>query len=126
MTRQQDIFDALQARRQALGMSYRVLARRANLTTRTVKGVLAERRRASLATALALAHALSADIGVLRAPSPSVVRRAQARKKARQLAALAQGSAALEKQAVPPEIVSRTERKLTAELVKGPNIGLWD
>ena len=52
-------------------------------------------------------------------------RRQQARKKARYLISLVQGSAALEGQAVDAATVRRVERQIEEKLLAGPALRLW-
>ena len=73
----------------------------------------------------AIAEALGARISLTRSTNASAFRRRQARAKAHRLAALAQGSAALEVQAVDRETLKRTERRLAAKLLSGPPLRLW-
>ncbi len=125
MTKEQEILIELEARRKDLKMPRRVLARRSNLTTRTVRGVLGGQKSPNLSTVLAIAQGLGAKIGIVRASRLSACRQRQARAKARRLVAMTQGSAALEVQAVDTDVIKRVERQVEAELLSGPPLRLW-
>ena len=125
MNRARDILSALEARRKALGISRRVVAERAGLGLATVERALLGHAGVGLPAVVAIAQALGADLGIIRAPSPAVTKRRQAAEKARKLVALAQGTAALESQAVDLNTVNREERHLTARLLSGPALRLW-
>jgi len=119
------ILTDLEARRRALKMPYGALAARSNLTRRTVRNALVGKRAANLSTAAAIARALGADIGLVGGSALPAVRREQAKEKAKRLVAIAQGSAALEAQAVDDRAVRKAERQVEATLLAGPPVRLW-
>ena len=125
MTQAQDILIRLEARRKGLGMSRKALAERSGLTVLTVQKVLRGGKNANMSTVLAISQALGAQVGLVRASKLSAVKRRQARAKAHQLAAITQGSAALEAQAVDDDAIKRAERQIEDELLSGPAIRLW-
>ena len=125
MKHAKDILATLDARRRQLKMSCRAVAERSGLSTRTVQGVLQARKSPSLSTVAAIAEAVGTKIELARTSSSSAIRRRQARDKAHRLAMLAQGSAALEVQAVDPETIKRAERRIAAKLLSGVPLRLW-
>ena len=125
MTQAQNMLAMLEARRKGLGMSCKALAERSGLTALTVQKVLQGGKNANLSTVLAISQALGAQIGLVRESKLSAVKRRQARAKAHQLAAITQGSAALEAQAVDDDAIKRAERQIEADLLSGPAIRLW-
>ena len=126
MTRAQDILTELNDRRRKLGMSCGVLAKRSGLTRWTVQRVLSGKASdIRLGSLLALANALGVDIGIARRRSVQSLRRQQARAKARRLAGVAQGSAALEGMGVPDKELRAIARGIEDKLVAGPAIRLW-
>ena len=125
MTHVTDIMADLDEQRKALGMSCRVLAARSGLSLRTVQRAFSNHTRGMhLRSLLAVANALGAAVE-LRKQSPDRLREQQARKKARHLAALAQGTAALEGLAVQKKALRGVERRIATELIVGPSIRLW-
>jgi len=125
MTQAQDILAMLEARRKGLGMSRKALAERSGLTVLTVQKVLRGGKNANLSTVLAISQALGAQVGLVRASKLSAVKRRQAKAKAHRLVVMAQGSAALEAQAVGPDVLKRVERQAEDELLSGPALRLW-
>lgn len=126
MTRAQDILTELDDRRRELGMSCGVLAKRSGLTRWTVQRVLSGKATdIRLGSLLALADALGVDLGIARRRSIRALRRQQARAKARRLAGVAQGSAALEGMGVPDKELRAIARGIEDKLVAGPSIRLW-
>ncbi len=121
----QEILAKLEARRKTLKMSARVLAERSGLSLGTVQAVLRRKSGATLDTVSALSEALGVRIGLVGESRPSAMRRRQARAKARRLAAAAQGSAALEAQAVDADVLKRAERRIEKQLLSGPPLRRW-
>ena len=120
-----NIIDELESRRNELGMSCHLLAKRCGLAMRTVQRVLHGEVDARLQTLLAIAGVLGADIGLAKRQSIHGMKDRQARAKARRLAAIAQGSSALEGQAVNKATVRKVERRIADGLRAGSNIRLW-
>ena len=126
MKNAQDILAEVDRRRRELGMSCRALAERSGTSLRTVQRLLRGRDQgARLSTVLALADALGMQLGFVKKRRASAIEREQARKKARELAAITQGSAALEGQAVPAGTVRRVVHKIESQLLAGPRVRLW-
>ena len=92
---------------------------------RTVQGVLRGRKSANLSTVLAISQALGAQIGLVRESKLSAVKRRRAKAKAHQLAAMTQGSAALEAQAVDSNVIKHAERQIEEDLMSGSALRLW-
>lgn len=120
-----DILERLQARRRALGMPYRVLAERAGLSLATVQRALGGGANVRFDTLTMIARAVGATVELADDLTSQAMREAEAVKKARQLAAVAQGSAALEGQAVSSDTTKAVEDRLMHELLAGPAIRLW-
>ena len=122
----QDMMSRLNSRRKELGMSYSVVARRADVSQRTVQRLLSgEADDVRLGTLAAIADVLEAKIEI-RCPCGSrTIRRRQARRKAEELVALAQGSAALEGQAVRKKELDKLTGDLTDEIAVGSDLRLW-
>jgi transcriptional regulator with XRE-family HTH domain len=122
-----DLIQDLEARRQALGMSRSVLARRSRVSLPTVNRILSgEHENAAFAHVAAIAEALGLEVASVAKNGSEELRNRQARSKARQLVALVQGTSALEGQAVDQhelesmvartaERLLRSKRKLWAE-----------
>jgi len=126
MARVEHILAELEKRRRAVGMPRRVLAARSGLTLRTVQRVLSgEGSDVRLRSLLAMAEALAMEARLAKRTSPEVLRRRQARAKARKLAGVAQGSAALEGMAVPDAALRAVARRIEEKLLGGPAIRLW-
>lgn len=124
MAQIQDILTGLDARRRELGMSCPALARRSALDVRTVQRAMRD-GSAGLSAVLAMADVLGVDLAIVPRRSSSAVRRQQAREKAHRLVSLAQGTAALESQAVDFRVASRAQRTIKAKLLAGPPLRLW-
>ncbi len=125
MIAENSILTQLEGQRKALRMSRRVLAERCGLTPFTVERILRGKTSASFSKLSAIAEVLGAEIGIVRFSKPSAVRKREARKKASMLTGLAQGSAALESQAVDEKILRTALRKVESELLAGPPLRLW-
>jgi len=118
------ICDSLERRRRELGMPYRVLAKRSGLGAVTVQRALKGDARARLDTITALANALGAEV-TTTATDPRELRQREAEAKAKRLVAMAQGSAALEGQAVQQSTLSDMEQGLVDKLLGGSNRRIW-
>ena len=126
MSRAQDILTALDSRRRSLRMSCAALARRSGLSTRTVQRLLqGGADTANLSSVIAIAQALGTDIDLASGRPPAAVREEQARRKAQEIAALAQGSAALECQGVSRDTRDLVEQRIAAGLLVGSSVRLW-
>ncbi|MHC4563301.1 MAG: helix-turn-helix domain-containing protein [Planctomycetota bacterium] len=125
MVAEQDIIGRIQQRRRDLGMPYRVVAERSGLGVRAVQSVLTGKATPRLDTILSIAQALGVGIGVAQVNSERAMRERQAKLKAGKLAAIAQGSAALEGQAATDTTLTNVRRRIMNELLAGPNLRLW-
>ena len=106
-------------------MSFRILARQSGLGVATVQRVLRGKGGERLETVLKIAEALGVSIGLINHRRITAVRRDQAKTKARSIMALAQGSAALESQAINDLEMKRISRKIEESLLADTNIRLW-
>jgi transcriptional regulator with XRE-family HTH domain len=121
------VVQSLEKRRQELGMSMAALAQRAGISLRTVQRVLAgEADAANLRTIAAIADALDADLLLQPRTTVRAVRLRAARRKAKRLAALVQGTSALEDQAADPETIREIEDRITHGLLAGSPRRLWN
>jgi len=116
----------LEHRRRELRMPYRALARRSGVGLRTVHRVLSrDTSNLNLRTLTAIADALGADVGLVRRRGIRAIQRRHAKAKAKRLAAIAQGTAALEGQAVSPDAMADLAQDIEKKLLVGPKIRLW-
>jgi len=122
---QKNILSQLQARRQKLDMPYQVLAQKCNLGMSTVQRVLQGQTVARLDTLLIIADVLGFSLGLKPEANLNDIRMKQARKKARQLVSLSQGTAALEAQGVNDGVVKNMEEKFVHQLLAGSDRRLW-
>ena len=118
-----DILRDLERRRQELGMPVTVLAKRAGLGLRTVQRTLSGEASdttlgtvAQLASALGVTFTMKVDAGMKRRAAAA---------KAKRLAAMVQGTSALENQAVDARILKNITRRLKNELLSGSGSKLW-
>jgi len=127
MAQVHDILVDLDRRRRELRMPLRVLAKRSGVSLSTAQRVLEGSTNARLGTILALAETLGAEPlrGFKFSKSAEAMQREEARAKADRLAGLAQGTAALEGQAVPPGVRLRVRRRIAYKLLAGPPVRLW-
>jgi len=116
----------LEARRRELGMSQAAVAKRSGVSLRCVQRALSgEGGDVRLSSLAALAEALGAEIGLRRGQSVEAMRERQAEKKAAELTGVAQGSAALEGQAVGRRTLEAAKRRTKYSLLSGPGLRLW-
>jgi lambda repressor-like predicted transcriptional regulator len=115
----------LDTRRRDLGMSCKTLARRAGVGLATVQRALT-RGHATAGTLVKLATALGVSMHVAPLKTPTTMREEQARDKAQRLVALVQGTSALEAQAVDRKSFEAMLERTVVELLKGPNLRLWE
>jgi transcriptional regulator with XRE-family HTH domain len=119
-------FGVLQERRQELGLSYELLAQRSGVSHPTVQRILSGRySSASFASVVAIANALGLELRVASAITPEQLKREQARKKAKKVAALVQGTCALEGQGVDRSGLEAMVERTTEELLSGSKRRLW-
>lgn len=121
------VLTRLAQRRQELGMSIPVLAKRSGVSIPTVQRILSGNNpNASLAIVESIAKAL--EVGLYcedKGSSENVIENAAA-KKARQLVSLTQGSAGLEAQAVSDDFLNTLRRRTVHKLVAGSRKKLWN
>lgn len=111
--------------REALGMSYAVIAARSGVSEPTVKRIFGGQiGEASFANVAAVAEALGAPLG-MEATDPEEMCRRQARHKAEQIARLVQGTSALENQAVDAQGYERLVERSYHQLMAGSRRKLW-
>jgi transcriptional regulator with XRE-family HTH domain len=115
----------LESRRKELGMTKQALSQRTGLGSRTVQRVLSGRDAGTtLDTILAIAEALRVKLEPKTAPVYRV-KQEQALKKASKLAAMVQGTSALEAQAVPRGELREIKQEIAAKLISGSGRQLW-
>lgn len=122
---QKNILSELQARRLKLDMPYQVLARKCNLGMSTVQRTLNNQTVARLDTIMTIADALGFSLDLKPKADVNEIRMKQARKKARQLVSLSQGTAALEAQGVNDDAIKNMEEKFVHQLLAGSDRRLW-
>lgn len=116
----------LDTRRNDLGMTYAVLAKRTGLGTRTVQRVLAGGAgAANFKSVLAIAHTLGARLS-LEGEDINAVRLRQAQKKAAALVSLLQGTSALEAQGLDKKEREAAEQRTVRDLLASRRSVLWD
>ena len=119
-------FGVLQRRRQELGLSYELLARRSGVSRPTVQRILSSRYpTASFASVVAIGDALGLELRFAPAVSSDQLKQEQAHKKAKKLAALVQGTCGLEGQAVDRASFDAMVEQTTQELLSGSKRRLW-
>ena len=116
----------LNQRRIDLGMTYSALAKRSGLGMRTVQRVLAgDERAANLHTVLAIASALEAR-RLVEGEDINSVRFRQAKRKAVRLVQMAQGTSALEAQAVDEKEKDAARQRTVRDLLASRGSVIWD
>src|SRR5579863_9378412 len=123
----QALAQSLEQRRQQLGMSCAVVARRARLGLSTVQRALADGDvSTTYETFERIAAALGATLRVqLQGPTVSQVKEQQAKQKARGLVAMTQGTSALEAAPLPNKVLTELEKQSTMQLLSGSPRRLW-
>ena len=126
----------LDERRRRLGISYRRLAELSGVSQPTVQRLLAGKIAApAMNSVISIAHALGVDRlsigpdGSIRfdaSRSVQELREQQARKKARSLVGMVQGTSALEGQAVGPTVYQELVERAYHRLLAGPRRNLWE
>jgi transcriptional regulator with XRE-family HTH domain len=124
MTIKQDILDFLRQRRRELRMPIYALSERANTSVSTVKSVLGGNASVSYSTLCRIAQAMGASFEVNARSSNSVIKE-EAKRKARILAKMVQGTSAMEAQAVDKETLDRIAQTAEAELTTHLGSMLW-
>lgn len=116
----------LNQRRQKLGISCAVLAKRAGISLRSVQRILSgEETNPGLATLTALARELGVGVCLDDQADVYTLRRRQAERKAQRILAIVQGSSALEAQGLPRKSLREMRDKTIHELLAGSPRKLW-
>ena len=121
-----DLLEQLEARRRDLRMPMAVVAQRSKLSVPTVYRVLKQQdTSASLSVVMAIAKVLHVNVTgrIVLSAEFWIIKRAKW--KAHQMASMAQGTAALEGQAVSVSEMRKLERILATKLINGPPSYLW-
>jgi len=120
----QDILGFLEQRRRDLRMPISALSERANVSVSTVKRVLEGDTSVSYRTLCRIAEAMGASLKISARSQSSVIRE-EAKRKARLVAKMSQGTSAMEAQAVDKETLDRIAQAAEAELIKRLGGMLW-
>jgi predicted transcriptional regulator len=116
----------LNQRRERLGISCSVLAKRVGISLRSVQRILSgEEINPGFSTVASLARELGVGVHFDDEVDIRTIRRRQAEKKAERILAIVQGSSALEDQAVSRETLRDLREKTIHELLAGPDRKLW-
>ncbi len=122
-----DILRTLEKRRRELDMPMSVLARHARVGLRTIQRLLSgEAEDANLGTVAAIAYVLGVGLCPKPVAAPRIMRSDAAKRKAKRLAAMVQGTSALEAQAVDRNVMKDIEDRITHELLASSSSQLWD
>jgi transcriptional regulator with XRE-family HTH domain len=122
----QSMFRRLNERRQRLGVSCSVLAKRTGVSLRSVQRVLSgEETNPGFSTVASLAHELGVGVRFDDEVDVRTIRRRQAERKAERILAIVQGSSALEAQALSRETIRDLREKTVNELLAGSPRKLW-
>jgi transcriptional regulator with XRE-family HTH domain len=116
----------LDRRRRDLGLSYEMLSKRSGVSRPTVQRILSGRHSAaSFSNIVAIAESLGLVLRFDSKIALNTLKHEQARRKAKKLVALVQGTSALEGQAVDTETVESLVEQTTHELLAGSKRKLW-
>lgn len=117
----------LDLRRRRLGMSRATLARRAHISVPTVHRILTGKENApSVSTLEALATALGMTVQIVETIDADDLREQQARRKAKRLVGMLQGTMALESQGVDEATFESLTKRNASRLLAGSGRRLWD
>lgn len=126
MTSTAYICNRLNNRRRYLDMPLKELSRRAKVSPSTVQRVLSGEPGAAIESVVAIGDAMGIPaLDFSQARGVGRMRTEQAIKKARRLVGLAQGTMALEAQAVDEATRKHVERTMVHRLLVGPRAKLW-
>jgi transcriptional regulator with XRE-family HTH domain len=116
----------LNERREKLGISHAVLAKRVGVSLRSVQRILSgQERNPGFATLASIARELGIGIRFDDEVDARTIRRRQAERKARRLVAITQGSSALEAQGLAAQTLRDLREETTNQLLAGSNRKLW-
>lgn len=116
----------LQNRRRKFGIPYKTLAERAGVGMLTVQRALSGGTGFRFDTIVAIAENLGLSIEIRPSKNISTMREEQARKQAKRIVAMAQGTAGLECQGVNSEALREAENNIMPELLAGSKARLWN
>ena len=120
------ISSRLSERREKLGLSCSVLARRVGISLRSVQRILSgEEANPGFATVASLARELGVGVRFDDEVDLRTIRRRQAERKAARILALVQGSSALEAQGLSNKTLRDLREKTIHELLAGSPRKLW-
>jgi transcriptional regulator with XRE-family HTH domain len=120
-------FRILDERRRELGMTFAALSKRSGVSRPTVVRILSGKHgAASLASVAAIADALGLDLHLGTKVAVKQFREQQARKKARRLVGMLQGTSGLEGQGLDAATLDRMTDRTARDLLAGPPRRLWD
>ncbi len=111
-----------------LGMSQKVLAKRARVPQSTISRIEQEERDANLSTLIKILGAISCDLVIapLLKDSIDAIRRKQARKMAESHVRYLKGTMNLEDQQPDSRFIAELIKQEEERLLQGPNSKLWD
>lgn len=116
----------LNGRREKLGISCSVLARRTGISLRSVQRVLSgEETNPGFSTVAKLARVLGVGVRFDDEVDVRTIRRRQAERKAERILAIVQGSSALEAQALSRKTMRDLREQTIHELLAGSPRKLW-
>jgi transcriptional regulator with XRE-family HTH domain len=116
----------LNERREKLGISCSILAKRTGVSLRSIQRILSgEEPNPGFATVASLAHELGVGVRFDEELNVRTIRRRQAERKAERILAIVQGSSALEAQAMTRETIRNLREKTINELLAGSDRKLW-
>jgi transcriptional regulator with XRE-family HTH domain len=122
----QELCRTLNARRRELQMTFAILAERSRVSIPTVTRTLTGHNpNVSLENVAAIADALGMNVEIVPRVSVLDLREEQARRKARQLSGIVQGTQGLESQAVSHIELNDIVRGTVHQLLSGPARKLW-
>ena len=122
----ENILLELERRRHELGLSYQQLETRTGVSARTIQRLLGGRStNARIATLVAIADVLGAQVGLVRKRTVNAILEDQARTMAGKLTRTSQASAAIEGLAAEPATLKKVKRDIRRRLLSGPRARLW-
>ncbi len=116
----------LDTRRRELGLSYELLSKRSGVSRPTVQRVLSgNHAQASFANVVAIAESLGLAVRLDSTVDVRNLKSEQAKRKAKKLVSLVQGTSGLEGQAVDKKAIESMVEQTTHELLAGSKRKLW-
>jgi transcriptional regulator with XRE-family HTH domain len=121
-----NLYEKLENRRRELGLSQSALAARSGVSLPTVQRILSGHcPTASFENTLAIARALGMQLDAVPICEPQEILEEQARKKAKQLIGMVQGTSALEGQGISGKQIAEMVQRTADELLWGSRRRLW-